>query len=55
MITKCSVKFINWIISAAHINTDDAQVEVYVYGLECFLNTAITLISSISLSIFFIL
>lgn len=44
MITRCSKRIINYLISHAELVHDEEQIEVYVYGLECFLNTAITIL-----------
>ncbi len=42
MITAYSKKIVNWLINHSGISEDEDQIEIYVYGLECFLNTAIT-------------
>ncbi|MBD5134524.1 MAG: accessory gene regulator B family protein [Lachnospiraceae bacterium] len=44
MITKISTYFINQITSISNINCDAEDIEVYIYGMECFLNTFITII-----------
>jgi accessory gene regulator B len=37
-----SKKIVQYLITASGIETESDQVEVYIYGLECFLNTGIT-------------
>lgn len=42
MITRYSKKIINWLVNHSEFSQDEEQIEVYIYGLECFFNTAIT-------------
>ncbi|MBD5545221.1 MAG: accessory gene regulator B family protein [Lachnospiraceae bacterium] len=42
MISMISKKIVQYLITASAIETESDQVEVYIYGLECFLNTGIT-------------
>lgn len=42
MIAIYSKKIVNWLIHHSGLSTDEDQIDIYVYGLECFLNTAIT-------------
>ena len=44
MINMISKKIVQYLITASDIETEAEQVEVYIYGLECFLNTAITVL-----------
>lgn len=43
MITICSQKIVDYLLKRSKVIPDQEQVEVYIYGLECILNTAITL------------
>ena len=42
MLNKLSNIIANYLIILSNTDTDDAQKDVYAYGIECFLNTAIT-------------
>lgn len=42
MIQKLSRKVVTTLVTASHQTIDDEQQEVYLYGMECFLNTGIT-------------
>lgn len=44
MITKISTYLIHRFVSISNINCDAEDIEVYIYGIECFLNTSITVI-----------
>lgn len=44
MINIISRKIIHYLITASAIEPESDQVEVYIYGLECFLNTGITVL-----------
>lgn len=43
MITTLSNKIAHFLISASHTEPEPEQIEVYIYGLECFLNTGFTI------------
>lgn len=43
MITTYSKKIVNWLLYRSGVRHDEEDIEVYVYGLECFFNTAIPL------------
>lgn len=42
MITTLSKKIVNFLTSVANTEPEPNQIEVYIYGLECFLNTIFT-------------
>lgn len=44
MINKYSKKLVSCLLSLSDSKADNDQTEVYIYGMECFLNTAITLL-----------
>lgn len=44
MITAYSKKIVNWLLDRSGTLHDEEDIEVYVYGLECFFNTAIPLL-----------
>lgn len=44
MTNKYSKKIVSCLLSLSDNPTDNDQAEVYIYGMECFLNTAITLL-----------
>lgn len=43
MIMKCAIRIVRFFVKYSGLRVNDDQVEIYVYGLECFLNTAITI------------
>lgn len=43
MITTLSKRIVNLLISVSNTNPESEKVEIYVYGLECLLNTGITI------------
>lgn len=42
MISKFAMKFLNFLIEKSDMNIESEQTEIYMYGLECILNTGIT-------------
>ena len=44
MITKGAIDIVNKLIRISGEDIDQDQQDVYIYGLECFLNTFITII-----------
>ena len=44
MITTLSKKIVYFLVSASNNNIESSQVEVYIYGLECLLNTGSTIL-----------
>lgn len=44
MITTLSKKFAHFLISVSNTKPETDLIEVYIYGLECFLNTSITVL-----------
>lgn len=42
MLHNLSILLTDRLIKLSHVDFDDNQTEVYVYGLECLLNTTIT-------------
>lgn len=42
MIQKISIQLVNQLVVKSQQTVDKDQIEVYVYGMECFLNTGIT-------------
>ena len=44
MITTLSKKITYFLISASNTEAESDQIEVYIYGLECFLNTGFTIL-----------
>ena len=44
MITTLSKKIAYFLVSASNTEPESDQIEVYIYGLECFLNTVFTIL-----------
>lgn len=44
MITTLSKKIVHHLISVSNTEPESDQIEVYIYGLECFLNTGFTVL-----------
>ena len=44
MIQRISAKIVQALIINSQIDVDDDQKEVYIYGMECFINTAVPVI-----------
>ncbi|MCR5754922.1 MAG: accessory gene regulator B family protein [Acetatifactor sp.] len=44
MVKQLSTKFVNYLIVLSGMDVHDEDMEVYIYGLECFFNTFVTFI-----------
>ena len=43
MITKWAIYIVNQLIKVSRKKINSEQLDIYIYGLECFLNTFITI------------